>query len=258
MIYESHPPQYHYENNKIRLNNNLEARFYPAEPLHSQDKDSIIIFNEKDKKVITSLTRDQSLKSTTDEEDAIITKIFNGMNKVIKHFNEYKKLSYTDLIFIDRAFNATNYEEIVPILQWLPTIKSKQLEKVIWLFLLEKAGHFWNTITINGQQYWEKENDKYVNHFLPKKQNTYALIETNRIPVKQHTLNLILETQNVYASFSIYHQTPFKTRIMTIYNKELCPELCFFITFPHRNANDPLHIYNKYPFPFASVTIEKN
>lgn len=195
MIYESHPPQYHYENNKIRLNNNLEARFYPAEPLHSQDKDSIIIFNEKDKKVITSLTRDQSLKSTTDEEDAIITKIFNGMNKVIKHFNEYKKLSYTDLIFIDRAFNATTLEDIEPILQWLPTIKSKKIEGIIWSLLVEKAGRFWNTITTNDKNFWDTKDKKYINYFISKTQDQYKLIKTNRIPIPQQRLMLILKTK---------------------------------------------------------------
>ena len=124
---------------------------------------------------------------------------------------------------------------------------------------MKKQDISWNTITINGKQYWEKENNKYVNHFLPKKQNTYALIETNCIPVQQHTLNLILEKQNVHASVSIYNESPFKRSIMTIYNKELrTNELCFSITFPHRTAKDPLCIYNKYPFPFALVTIEKN
>lgn len=250
-IYESNPPQYHYENNKIRLNNNLEARFYPVEPLRSQDKDSIIIFNEKDKKVITSLTLDQSLKSITDEEDAIITEIFNGMHKEINHFNEYTKLSYTDLIFIDRAFNATNYEEIVPILQWLPTIKSKQLEKVIWLFLLEKAGHFWNTITINNKNFWDTKDKKYIDYFIPKTQNQYKLIKTNRIPIPQHTLMLILKNEikeKNKAERVIYKKISFKTSEINIFNKKAS----FSVKFPHKK--DTLYI-NQYTFPYAWVKI---
>lgn len=249
-------PTYVCLNNVIELENDLHVVFDPMAPLlhyqgYLENENRIIIWDNKNKRFLC-LTLHTFIPETQINQDTIITEIFNRMNQKVEDFHEYKKLSYTDLIFIDKTFNATTLEDITSILQWLPTIKSKKIEKIIWSLLMEKAGHFWNTVTINGKNFWDTKDKKYINYFIPKIQNRYALSETNRIPIPQHELMLILKTkenkdQKTIDTFT--KRESFTTPETNIFGKISS----FSVTFPHEK--NPLYI-NQYPFPCAWVAYE--